>query len=231
MIVEKRMSFEDIINELKSYANPEAVKGMARFGVGGSHTLGVSIPTLRVMAKRIGKNHIFAQKLWATGVHEARILASMVEDRSQVTEEQMEKWVSDFDSWDVTDQAVMNLLEKLPQAWEKAVIWCKEEAEFVKRTGFVLMARLAVSDKKAADEKFLYFFPYILKEAEDERNFVKKAVNWAIRQIGKRNRNLNTRAIALSEEILLHDSSSARWIARDALKELRSEAVQNRLKS
>jgi len=224
------MSFEDIMAELRSYANPEAVAGMARFAVGGGNTLGVSIPTLRAMAKRIGKDHHVAEQLWATGIHEARILASMVEDPAQVTEKQMEAWVSEFDSWDVTDQAVMNLLEKLPVAWQKAEVWCKREEEFVRRTGFVLMARLAVSDKKADDEKFLVFFPHIVKGSEDERNFVKKAVNWAIRQIGKRNRYLNQQAIALSQEILRMDSNSARWIAKDALKELQSEAVQKRLK-
>jgi 3-methyladenine DNA glycosylase AlkD len=224
------MDVKNVLKELKSRADPEAVKGMARFGVGGANTLGVSIPVLRDMAKRIGKDHGLALQLWDTGIHEARILASMVDDPARVDERQMESWALGFDSWDVTDQCIMNLFEKHPLAWTKAVEWSKRESEFVKRSGFVLMARLAVSDKKADDQRFLDFFPFIRKEAGDEKNFVKKAVNWALRQIGKRNARLNREALKLCKELMKMDSKSARWIAGDAVKELESEAVQNRLK-
>jgi 3-methyladenine DNA glycosylase AlkD len=154
----------------------------------------------------------------------------MVDDPARVDTRQMEAWARDFDSWDVTDQCVMNLFEKIPVAWDKAVEWSVAEREFVKRAGFVLMARLAVSDKKAEDRRFLDFFPQLRRGAEDERNFVKKAVNWAVRQIGKRNARLNREALRLCRDLLKMDSKSARWIATDAIKELESEAVQERLR-
>ena len=222
-------SVEDIIKRLKSLSNPEAIEGMARYGINPDKNLGVSIPDLRQIAREIGKNHELADKLWATGIHEARILAGMIDQTGEVTEEQMEQWVGDFDSWDVCDEVCMNLFEKLPFAYEKAVHWSSREEEFVKRAGFVLMARLAVSDKKAADEKFINFLPYIKRESTDSRNYVKKAVNWALRQIGKRNINLNKLAISAGEEIYSIDSKSARWIASDALRELKNEKIQKRL--
>jgi len=224
------MTLQTVLKELKSNSDPEAVKGMARFAVGGENTLGISIPVLRDMAKRIGKNHDLALGLWKTGIHEARILASMVDDPARVDARQMEAWVREFDSWDVTDQCIMNLFEKLPVAWDKAKEWSVAEPEFVKRAGFVLMARLAVSDKKAEDRRFLDFFPQLRREATDERNFVKKAVNWAVRQIGKRNAQLNREALKLCGDLLKMDSKSARWIASDAVKELESEEVRNRFR-
>ena len=204
---------------------------MARFGINPENTYGVSIPNLRNMAKETGKDHALAQQLWASGIHEARILASMVDDPKMVTEEQMESWVKEFDSWDVCDQCCMNLFEKTGFAYQKAKEWSSNDKEFTKRTAFVLMARLAVSDKKADDALFEPFFPLIKREAGDNRNFVKKAVNWALRQIGKRNRNLNRKAIQTGEDIQRMDSKSARWIAADALRELTSPAVQQRLRS
>ena len=222
-------SVEDIIKRLKSLSNPEAIEGMARYGINPDKNLGVSIPDLRQIAREIGKNHQLAQDLWVTGIHDARILAGMIDQAGEVTEEQMEQWVGDFDFWDVCDEVCMNLFEKLPFAYEKAVHWSSREEEFVKRAGFVLMARLAVSDKKAADEKFINFLPYIKRESTDSRNYVKKAVNWALRQIGKRNINLNKLAISAGEEIYSIDSKSARWIASDALRELKNEKIQKRL--
>ncbi len=225
------MTLQSVLKELKSHSSPEAVRGMARFAVGGANTLGISIPVLRDMAKRIGKDHGLALGLWKTGIHEARILASMVDEPARVDGRQMESWARQFDSWDVTDQCIMNLFEKLPAAWDKAQEWSAEEREFVKRAGFVLMARFAVSDKKAGDRRFLDFFPHIRREAADERNFVKKAVNWAVRQIGKRNSRLNREALKLCGDLLKMDSKSARWIASDAIKELESEAIRRRFKS
>lgn len=224
------MQYEEIIDQLKSLSDPEAVAGMARFGIKSDKTLGVSIPNLRKIAKKTGKNHPLALRLWDSGIHEARILAGMVDDPEMVTEEQMESWVKDFDSWDVCDQCCLNLLDKTEFAYQKAIEWSERSEEFVKRTGFVLMAQFAVHDKKASDEDFMQFFPIIKREATDKRNFVKKAVNWALRQIGKRNLNLNNKAIEIAKEIQQLDSKSAKWIATDALRELTSEAVQKRLR-
>ncbi len=223
------MQYNDILQKLKALSDPEAVAGMARFGINPENTYGVSIPNLRQIAKETGKDHALAQQLWASGIHEARILASMVDDPEMVTEEQMESWVQDFDSWDVCDQCCMNLFEKTGFAYQKANEWSSNDREFTKRTAFVLIARLAVSDKKADDDLFESFFPLIKREAGDNRNFVKKAVNWALRQIGKRNLNLNRKAIQVAEDIQRTDSKSARWIAADALRELTSPAVQERL--
>ena len=223
------MQYNDIIKKLKSLSDPEAVKGMARFGINPKNTYGVSIPNLRKMAKEIGKDHDLAQRLWASNIHEARILASIIDDPKMTTEEQMDAWVKDFDSWDVCDQCIMNLFERTEFAYPKAVEWSSSEQEFIKRAGFVLMARLAVSDKKADDRQFEGFFPIIKREASDDRNQVKKAVNWGLRQIGKRNLNLNRMAIKAARKIQQMDSKSARWIASDAIRELTSEAVKQRL--
>jgi 3-methyladenine DNA glycosylase AlkD len=225
------MQYDDILKKLKSLSDPKAVEGMARFGINPENTFGVSIPNLRQIAKETGKDHALAQQLWASGIHEARILASMVDDPKMVTEEQLERWVKDFDSWDVCDQCCMNLFEKTQFAYQKAVEWSSNDKEFIKRTGFVLMARLAVSDKKADDKQFEPFLPIIKRESTDNRNFVKKAVNWALRQIGKRNLNLNGKAIETAEGIQEIDSKSARWIAADALRELTGQAVLERLQA
>ena len=218
-----------ILKRLKSLSNPDAVMGMARFGINPENTYGISIPDLRKMAKEIGRDHPLAQELWSSGIHEARILAGMIDDPKMVTEEQMESWVKDFDSWDVCDQCCMNLFEETKSAYQKCVEWSSREEEFVKRAGFVLMARLAVSDKSAKDEMFLKFLPVIEREAIDNRNFVKKAVNWALRQIGKRNIQLNKMAIRTAKKIQGMDSKSAKWIASDAIQELTSKEVQERL--
>lgn len=223
------MHREEILKQLKSLADPEAVAGMARFGINPKNTLGVSIPNLRKMAKEIGRNHRLAQQLWSSGIHEARILASMIDQPEMITDEQMENWVKDFDSWDVCDQCCGNLFDKTVLAYQKAVEWSGREEEFIKRAGFVLMADLAVHDKQAADQKFSKFFPIIKRASIDERNFVKKAVNWALRGIGKRNRNLNKLAINAAKAIQKIDSKTARWIASDALRELTNEKIQERL--
>ena len=223
------MKLEQVLRELRSMANPKNVEGMARFGISSEGTLGISIYDLRPMAKRIGKDHELAAKLWASGIHEARLLASFMDEPEKVTEKQMEQWVLDFDSWDIVDQVCSNLFDQTRFAHAKAVEWSEREEEFVKRAGFVLMAALSVHDKDASDKDFQKFFPIIKRESTDERNFVKKAVNWALRQIGKRNQSLNRNAIKVAESISKTDSRSARWVAADALRELRSEKVQRRL--
>jgi len=230
LLKEKSMKYSDILTRLKSLGNPKAAEGMARFGITAEKIFGVSIPDMRKLAKEIGKNHELALRLWEENVRETRILASMIDDPEQVTEQQMGKWVQDFDSWEVCDQCIMDLFGKTSFAWDKAVEWSSKESEFVKRAGFAMMARLAVSDKNALDEQFVLFFPIIKRESNDGRNFVRKAVNWALRQIGKRNLALNKKAVRVAEDIHKMDSKSAKWIASDALRELTSEAVQKRLK-
>ena len=223
------MQYENILKKLKALSNLKAVEGMVRFGINPENTYGVSVPNLRKMAKEIGKDHSLAQQLWASGIHEVRILASMIDDSNQVTKRQMDEWIKDFDSWDVCDQCCMNLFDKTPMAWEKAVEWTKREKEFEKRAGFTLMACLAWHDKESPDKKFLVFLLAIKRKADDDRNYVKKAVNWALRNIGKRNLSLNKKAIETAKEIQKMDSRSAKWIASDAIRELTSEAVQKRL--
>jgi len=225
------MDKEDILKKLKSMTNPKNVEGMARFGINPNNTYGVSIPILRKMGKEIGKNHKLSQELWKSKVHEARMLAGFIDEPDKVTEKQMESWAKDFDSWDICDQVCSNLFDKTPFTYKKIDEWTKREEEFVKRAGFVLMACLSVHDKKASDKEFEKFFPIIKREAHDERNFVKKAVNWALRQIGKRNLALNKKAIKVGKEIQKMDSKATRWIANDTLRELESEKVKERLKN
>ncbi len=205
------MTIEEIIFELKkhSHSNSKDKQGMARFGINPERALGVRAPVLRLLAKKIGKDHKLASGLWKTKIHEARILASMIDEPEKVTAKQTDQWVKCFNSWDLCDQCCINLFSKLPFAWEKAIDWSKKEEEFERRAGFALMACLAWQNKKANDEKFVKFFPIIKKYANDERNFVKKAVNWALRQIGKRNRTLNKQAINLAKEFAKIDSPCA----------------------
>lgn len=220
---------EDIIRSLKSWANPESVAGMARYGINPATAYGVSIPNLRALARRAGKNHELAGLLWKSGVHEARILAGMIEDPPALTDNQMERWVSDFNSWDLCDQCCNNLFRKAPWAYDKATAWMARPEEFVKRAGFVLAACLAVHDKQASDESFIRFLSFVEREAADKRNFVKKAVSWALRQIGKRNRSLNKRALESAYRVRELDAAAAKWVASDAIRELTDEKVLKRL--
>jgi len=221
---------EEVLARLNSMARPDQLEGMARYGIAIEKRLGISIPNLRKLAKEIKKDHELALELWKTGIAEARILAGMIGDPQKLTEEQMEDWVKEINSWDVCDQVCMNLFDKSPLAWKKVLDWSEREEEFVKRAAFTLIACLAWHDKKAEDGKFIELLPVIKREAKDQRNYVKKAVNWALRHIGKRNINLNKAAIDAAKEIRQLDSKVARWIASDAIRELESEAVQRRLK-
>jgi 3-methyladenine DNA glycosylase AlkD len=223
------MKYQEVLHKLKSLSDPDAVAGMARYGIRPAETFGVSIPNLRKIAKEAGRDHGLARMLWAKDTRETRILASMIEEPELVTAQQMDAWVREFDYWEICDQCCMNLFEKTKFAYEKALEWSRRQEEFVRRAGFVMMARLAVSDKKAGDEKFEQFLPIIKRYAGDGRNFVKKAVNWALRQIGKRNPGLNRKAIGIAEGIKGMDSPAAKWVASDALRELKSGAVQRRL--
>jgi 3-methyladenine DNA glycosylase AlkD len=228
--IREKRSIEEILAVLSALSDPKGVVNMARFGIKADKAFGVSVPALRKLAKSIGKDHSLALELWDTGLHEARELATMIADPKQVTEELMERWVKDIDSWDVCDACCGNLWDKAPFAYQKARQWSKRPEEFVKRAAFSLMAALAVHDKAASDAAFTRFLPIIKRESTDERNFVKKAVNWALRQIGKRNRKLNRQAIETAREIHKLNSKSARWIAADALRELTNEKVQSRMK-
>jgi len=224
------MTYNQIISEIKKLGTKKNVLGMAKFGIRPKvKVCGTSIVDVRKIAKRAGRNHQLALRLWNSGFHEARHLANLVAEVDKLTKAQMNKWIKDFDSWDICDQTCSNLFDKVPWAHEWAISLTKRKPEFEKRTGFVLMATLSVHDKKAGNKDFIKFFSYIKKEAIDERNFVKKAVNWALRQIGKRNINLNKQAVKLAREIKKIDSRSAHWIANDAIRELTSEAVQKRL--
>lgn len=233
----------DILAEIRSLGSQKNRAGMARYGINVENACGVSIYELRKIAKRVGSDHELALVLWATGNHEARLLACFVDDPAKVTEKQLEAWARDFDSWDICDQATTSLFDQTEHAWSKAIEWAGRDEEWVRRAGFTLMAGLAVHDKSAADRTFSKLLPVIERGASDERNFVKKAVNWALRNIGKRNRALNGAAIACAERIRAAANKcaggerggdtgarSARWVATDALRELTSEKVQARLR-
>ena len=221
---------DEVMEQLKSKAKIDQLQGMARFAIVGDQRLGVSVPDMRKIAKDIGKDHQLALGLWETGVPEGMIVAGMIAEPEKLTEQQMETWVVDINSWDICDQVCMNLFEKTPLAEKKIYEWSVREEEFVKRASYALIACLAWHDKEASDEAFTQYFPVIVDGATDERNFVKKAVNWALRNIGKRNQALNKEAIEVAKEIQGIDSKSARWIASNAIRELESEKVQERLR-
>jgi 3-methyladenine DNA glycosylase AlkD len=222
---------EAVVAELRSMADPSQLAGMARFGIRVDRALGgVGVPRMRALAKRVGRSHDLALGLWATGIHEARLVATMVDEPAAVTDGQLEAWVAEVDSWDVCDGLCGNLLVRTAVAYDKAIEWSSREEEFVKRAGFALMASLAVHDKAAPDERFVALLPLIEREAPDRRNFVRKAVSWALREVGKRNLALNEAAVATARRIRETGPRSARWVASDALRELTGEAVQRRLR-
>ena len=226
------MPVEKIIKSLSALKNPENIAGMKRFGITAKSAFGISAPILKNFAKEIKKQpedrHKLALELWKTEIHEARIIAYLIDDAKQVTEKQMDDWANDFDNWAICDGACGHLFCKTDFAYEKAFAWSESEREFVKRAGLVLPAWLAVHDKKAADEKIARFLPLLEKHADDERNFIKKAVNWSLRQIGKRSLKLNELAVESAERIKLQNTKPARWIASDALRELKSEKIIER---
>ena len=221
------MEKKDLILDLiQANGNAENLEGMQRYGIRFDKAYGCNIPFLRKLAKQFKKDHYLAKELWATGIHEARIMAFLIDDPKEVTEVQMEKWVRNLNSWDICDGLCSNLFRKTEWAYDKAKEWSGKNEEFVKRAGFVMMAVLAVHDKKADNKTFLEFFDIIEKESIDERNFVKKAVNWALRQIGKRNEVLHKKAIVYAKRIEKQPSRSAKWIAKDALRELKSDTTR-----
>ena len=223
-------SVEEVLEKLRAKAQPGQLEGMARYGMTVEKRLGIKIPELRRLAKEIGRDHQLALALWETGVAEAMILASMIDIPEEVSQAQMEAWVADFDSWDVCDQVCMNLFEKTPFAWDKIREWAEREEEFVKRAAFALIACLAWHDKAADDEAFIELIPVIKAGATDGRNYVKKAVSWALRNIGKRNLALNEAAIRVADELREVDSQVARWVASDVIRDVTREKVQVKLR-
>jgi len=228
------MHNNDIIKKMESMANARNAEGMARFGIRPkTRVLGISIPVLRKMAKEIKKTHLFnthglAMGLWDSGIHEARILAGYIAEPEKFNEKLFNKWVKTFDSWDIVDQVCSACLRKTKFVERKIFELANRRAEFEKRTAFTLICCLAVHNKKIPDKEFLKFFPLIEKTATDERNFVKKSVNWALRQIGKRNKNLNKKAINLASKLHLGKTKSQKWIANNAISELKSSSIQKR---
>ncbi len=219
----------EIVQIMESKRNQANVDGMARFGIKSEKVFGLGMPDIVALAKRIGKDHDMALALWDTGIYDARVLAAVVDEPMKVTREQMEKWALDFDNWGVCDNACMHLFDRAPCAWEVVPDWCRRSEEFVRRAGFAIIASLTIHDKRSEDERFLALLPLIREASTDERPMVRKAVNWALRQIGKRDTELNKAAIAEAKAIKAIQSKSARWIASDALRELEGEKVQERL--
>jgi len=218
-----------VLRELKLLADPRVRAKMSYFGVNVPKAHGISAPVLHTLARHIGKNQDLAEQLWSSGVHEAKILAALIGEPHKITSAQMEKWVRDFDSWDVVDSACCCLYAYAQPAWKKIYAWSTRKPEYQKRAAFALAAYLAYKDKSATNAQFEKFLSVIEREAHDDRNFVRKAVNWALRNIGKRNLALNKSAIVAAHRIRQQPSRSARWIASDALRELQSAAVQSRL--
>jgi 3-methyladenine DNA glycosylase AlkD len=219
-----------VLAELFSHADPKNVEGMARFGIVSKNVLGLTTPFIHSLAKVHKGNHLLALELWKSGVFEARILAAFIGDPKQITLPQMNEWAKEFDNWAICDGICIHFFRKTPYAHQLAQLWSKRKEEYVKRAGFTMMATLAVHDKTASNDVFKKYLRIVKNSSTDERNGVKKAVNWALRQIGKRNLVLNAAAITTGEAIRKIDSPSARWIAADALRELHSDAVQQRLR-
>ena len=228
------MTADEIVNELASLGSLANIEVMGRFGIVTTKAFGITTPVLKQFAREVKRKaedrHALAQELWATGIYEARAIAFMIDDPKQVTRKQMDDWARDFDNWATVDGTCCYLFCRTPFAYDKAFEWAEKKPEFIKRAGFSVMAYLAVHDKKAADEKLSAFLPVIEKHSDDERNFVKKAVNWALRQIGKRKLSLNKLAVETALRIKKQNTRSARWIAADALRELTSEKVIERLR-
>lgn len=223
------MQLEEVLALLEEEANPEYKEKITRFAINPKESYGIRLPVLRKIAKTIGTNHELALELWNYGNHDTKILATLIDDYTLVTPKQFDKWTYSFTTWDECDQACLNLLCKVDCVDEKIRQYSQADEEFVKRCAFSLIAVLAVHEKQAADDYFIDFFPLIIKASDDDRNFVKKAVNWAIRQIGKRNINLNREAIELSYRIMETNTKSGKWISKNAIKELESSKVREKL--
>jgi 3-methyladenine DNA glycosylase AlkD len=218
---------QEVLTQLRAMASARDREGMARFGISVDNAMGIGVTDLRKLARRLPRDHRLAGELWDSGIHEARILASIVDRPELVSRTQMERWARAFGSWDLCDQVCMNLFWAAPFAHEKIVAWSGRRGEFVKRASFAMIAGAAVKDREAPPQRFLDYLPLIDREAVDGRNFVRKAVSWALRQIGKRDAELHARAIELARK--LAETPETRWVGRDALRELDGEKVRERL--
>jgi 3-methyladenine DNA glycosylase AlkD len=221
---------KDVLQRFESLRNEKNIAGMARFGIRSESAFGIKHPVLKQIAKEIGKDHELALELWDSGYHEARLIAPLIDDPKLVSEAQADSWVKDLNSWDLCDDLAGNLLIKTPFAHKKAIQWAKRKEEFVRRAGFAMMAWIAVKDKKTVKETFAPFYPLMVLYSNDERNYVKKAISWALRSVGKRNLALNKEAVKVAKQMAKVDSKSSRWIAQDVIKELTSDTMQARLK-
>jgi 3-methyladenine DNA glycosylase AlkD len=215
------MKADQIVRELRALGNPADLAGMARFGIDIRSRLGVHVPEIRRLARRIGKDQNLAEQLWDTGIPDARILASMVADPAAIQRSTMDRWTRDFTSWDVCDACCCDLFDRTPYVWQKIPKWAANKQEFVRRAAFATLAAAAVHDKTAEDRRFIDGLRLIEHYAFDDRNFVRKAVNWALRNIGKRNSTLLGPAVACAKRIREQGTRPARWIAADALREFR----------
>jgi 3-methyladenine DNA glycosylase AlkD len=220
-----------MLAKMGAIGSPRGAQKLSYWGIEAARAYGLSAPQMHALAREAGRDHALALELWASGVHDARHIAALVADPALCDDALLEGWARDFSSWDVVDTCCCYLFIYTKFAWKKTAQWSRRPEEFVKRAAFSLMAYLAVHDKAAPDPNFLRLLPIIEREAHDERNFVRKAINWALRQIGKRDLRLNRCAIAAGERIHRQGSRAARWIAADALRELRSKAVQKRLRA
>lgn len=222
------MDFQEVITYFEEISDESVVNSNKRFAIGCDHSYGIRLPVIRKLAKEIGNDHDLAIELWNHPFHESHLLATMIDEKDKVTSKQLDEWVNSFYSWDIVDQACINLLIDLPEARDNIFVWCEAEKEFVKRTAFSLIAVIAVHDKKASPEDFDKYFPLIKKASFDNRNFVKKSVNWALRQIGKRDLVCNKKALEVAYEISEIDYKTCRWISSNAIRELESEKVQKK---
>ena len=224
------MTASQVVQWLRARGTARNRQGMAHYGIRAPKVFGVSMATMRPLVRRLGRDHVLALALWKTGWLEARVLASFVDDPARVTPAQMDRWTRDFDNWAICDSSCIHLFSRTPLAWAKVPAWAASDQEFVRRAAFALLAGLAVHDKAAPDAAFVRMLPLVTRHAADSRNFVKKAVNWALRQVGKRNRALNIKAVAAARRLAASESSTERWVGKDALRELTSAAVQARLR-
>ncbi len=223
------MTLQQVLERLENEADAKHAKTFDRYAITVNKAYGIKLPILRKLAKEIGKDAALAEELWNEGHHECKLLATLVAEPAKLTLEQMDKWVSEIYSWDVCDQLCINLLINLKDCWSLPERWAPSEQEYVRRAGLVMIVALRIHDKKASDQDFEHFFSLLKKCATDERNFVKKAVNWAIRELGKRSVAHHPKMIALCHELLEMDNRAASWSARDALRELQGEKVLERL--
>lgn len=214
---------------LTRHSSRAARDGMARFGLPSDHALGVSMADIKVLGARLGRSHELAAALWDTGVYEARLLTSFVDEPARVTSAQMDRWCRDFDNWGVCDTLCFHLFDRTPHAWAKVARWHNHRGEFVRRAAFALLASLALHDKAAADSRFLPSLRLIERAASDERNFVKKGVSWALRAVGRRNLALNAASVTVARRLAASSEAAPRWVGKDALRELTGATVTRTL--